>query len=256
MSNILLSNDDGIESRGLWTLKQCFESDDTVRRVFIVAPDRERSATGHAISLHDPIRTKEIEEGRVYTVDGTPVDAVHMAILGLIPDTIDLVVTGINNGLNLGTDVFYSGTVSAALHAVSHGVPAIAVSIDNRGDVVHFETAAFFAQKVSEKIRDEGPREWAILNINVPNLPVEEVTGVEITRLGRRRYEDSIVEKTDYENNRYYLIQGVLSPDTGEDETDVRAIAEHRVSITPLLWDITAHHAVAKLRNRGFHKLS
>ncbi|MBN2323842.1 MAG: 5'/3'-nucleotidase SurE [Spirochaetes bacterium] len=255
MSNILLSNDDGIESRGLWALKSCFESDDTVRSVFIVAPDRERSATGHAISLHEPIRTKEIQKGRVFSVDGTPVDAVHMAILGLIPQKIDLVVTGINNGLNLGTDVFYSGTVSAAMHAVSHGVPAIAVSIDNHGDIVYFETAAFFARKVADIIRDKGTFERAILNINVPNLPLGDVAGVEITRLGKRRYNDSIVEKKDDRNNRYYLIQGVLSHDIGEDETDVRAIAEHRVSITPLGWDITAHHAVAELRNRGFHKL-
>jgi 5'-nucleotidase len=255
MSNILLSNDDGIESKGLWALKKCFESDSTVRSVFIVAPDRERSATGHAISLHEPIRTKELKKGRVYTVDGTPVDAVHIAILGLIPEKIDLVVTGINNGLNLGTDVFYSGTVAAALHAVSHGVPAIAVSIDNCGDIVHFETAAFFAQKIAERIRDNEPPGRPILNINVPNLSVEDVAGVEITRLGKRHYDDSIVEKKDRENNRYYLIQGVLSPDIGEDETDVRAIAEHRVSITPLGWDITAHHAIEELRNRGFHKL-
>lgn len=247
MRNILLSNDDGIESRGLWALKEFFEDR---YRVFVVAPDRERSATGHSISLHEPIRLKEVEKEKVYAVDGTPVDAVHMAILSVIRQPIDLVITGINNGLNLGNDVFYSGTVSAALHAVSQGIPAIAVSIDNNGTRVHYETAAYYTGKVIEKLSTEGFVVGTILNINVPNIPSEKVRGVEITRLGRRRYEDSIIER-----DKCYWIEGELEDSIPENGTDVKAVSDNMVSITPLHWDITEHSTIDDLRRRGFHKL-
>jgi 5'-nucleotidase len=252
MRNILLSNDDGISSRGLWALREYLEQR---YRVFVVAPDRERSATGHSISLHNPIRLKELEKGRVYAVDGTPVDAVHIAILGVVQQPIDLVVTGINNGLNLGNDVFYSGTVSAALHAVSQGIPAIAVSIDNNGERIHYETAACYAEKIVEKLETEEFYEWTILNINVPNIPAKEVCGVEITRLGRRQYVDSIIEREDPKKNKYYRIEGELKSSVPDDGTDVKAIHDHKVSITPLHWDITAHSTITELRRRGFHKL-
>jgi 5'-nucleotidase len=255
MRNLLLSNDDGIGARGLWELKGFFEEAIKGCRVFVVAPDRERSATGHSISLHDPIRLKVIEKERVFAVNGTPVDAVHMAILSVIPKPIDLVITGINNGLNLGTDVCYSGTVSAAFHAVAHGVPAVAVSIDNSGSSIHYETAAYYAGKVAEKLEHEPLSAGTILNINVPNLPVSEIRGVEITRLGRRRYNESIIEREDPQKNKYYLIKGVLSRDIPGDETDVKAVSGKKVSITPLVWDVTAHDAVDELRNMGFHKL-
>lgn len=255
MRNILLSNDDGIKSRGLWNLKEFFEGSRENYRVFIVAPDRERSAAGHSISLHDPIRLKEVEKERIYAVDGTPVDAVHMALLGVIRQPIDIVITGINNGLNLGTDVFYSGTVSAAFHAVSHGVPAIAVSIDNSGERIHYETAAIYAGKIVREFQLEGADDWTILNINVPNLPPEEVRGVEITRLGRRHYNDNIIEREDPKKNKYYWIKGELETPVPEEGTDVKAICENKVSITPLHWDITDHRIVSELRSRGFHKL-
>jgi 5'-nucleotidase len=253
MRTILISNDDGIKSRGIWELKRFFESD---LKVFVVAPDRERSAAGHSISLRNPIRMKEIERGNVYAVDGTPVDAVHMAILGLIPGPIDLVLTGINNGLNLGSDVFYSGTVSAAFQAVSHGIPGIAVSIDNREREIHYETAAYYAGKVVHKIREVGIASNVVLNINVPNIPIEDIKGVEITRLGKRNYHDNLEERVDHEKNKYYFIDGELSGDVLEKDTDVRAIHEQKVSITPLHWDVTAHFYIAELRDRGFHTLT
>ena len=252
MKSILLSNDDGIQSRGIWVLKEYFRKH---FQVFVVAPDRERSAAGHSISLHDPIRLKILEAESVFTVDGTPVDSVHVALLGVLKEPVDFVVTGINNGLNLGTDVFYSGTVSAAFQAATFNIPALAVSIDNTGDVIHYETAAYFAHKIIERIEKHPLDRNVILNINVPNLKAEEIRGVEITRLGKRHYEDSLIEREDPRKNKYYWIAGKLSHHSLEEGTDVKAVYEKKVSITPLRPDITAHDYIDKLRGWSFHEL-
>ena len=253
MRTILISNDDGIKSKGIWELKRFFEKD---YKVFIVAPDRERSAAGHSISLHNPIQLQEIEIESVYAIDGTPVDAIHMAFLGLIPKPVDLVITGINNGLNLGSDVFYSGTVSAAFQAVAHGIPAVAVSIDNSDGDIHYETAVYYTGKIVKKLIDGGIANKVILNINVPNIPVDDVKGIEITKLGSRDYNDVLVEREGPDDKKYYSIEGELSGDILEKGTDVQAVHEQKVSITPLHWDVTAHHYITELRNRGFHTLT
>jgi 5'-nucleotidase len=253
MKTILISNDDGIMSKGIWELKSFFERN---YKVFIVAPDRERSAAGHSISLRNPIRLQEIETESVYAVDGTPVDAVHIAILGLIPKPVHLVITGINNGLNLGSDVFYSGTVSAAFQAVSHGIPAIAVSIDNTDSDIHYETAVHYTGKVVHKLIERGIASNVVLNINIPNIPIDDIKGIEITKLGRRNYNDSLVEREGPGKHKYYSIEGELSGDVLENDTDVKAIHESKISITPLHWDVTAHHYIAELKNRGFHTLT
>ncbi|UCB44764.1 MAG: 5'/3'-nucleotidase SurE [Spirochaetota bacterium] len=253
MRTILISNDDGIKSKGIWELKRFFEKD---YKVFIVAPDRERSAAGHSISLHNPIQLQEIEIESVYAIDGTPVDAIHMAFLGLIPKPVDLVITGINNGLNLGSDVFYSGTVSAAFQAVAHGIPAVAVSIDNSDGDIHYETAVYYTGKIVKKLIDGGIANKVILNINVPNIPVDDVKGIEITKLGSRDYNDVLVEREGPDEKKYYSIEGELSGDILEKDTDVKAVHEQKVSITPLHWDVTAHHYITELRNRGFHTLT
>jgi len=245
IKNILISNDDGIQSRGIWTLKEYLEAD---YHVFMVAPDRERSATGHSISLHDPIRLNVIEEGKVYAVNGTPVDAVHLALLGIIKQKIDIVVTGINNGLNLGTDVFYSGTVSAAFQATTHNIPGIAVSIDNSGEMVHYETAAHFAKKLLGRIAGYSLDRNIILSLNVPNIKIQDIRGVEITRLGRRNYDDALVEREDPKKNKYYWIEGSLVHEKDEPGTDVRAVHDNMVSITPLRMDITAVDVMEKLK--------
>ena len=245
LRNILISNDDGIQSRGIWMLKEALEQD---YNVFVVAPDRERSATGHSISLHDPIRVQVIEEGRVYAINGTPVDAVHLALLGIIREHIDIVVTGINNGPNLGTDVFYSGTVSAAFQATTHTVPGIAVSIDNTGEMVHYKTAAYFAKKLIGKVTGRSLDRNIILNLNVPNCAIKEIQGVEITRLGRRNYNDTLVEREDPKKHKYYWIEGSLVIENDEPGTDVRAVHDRKVSITPLRMDITAVDVLERLR--------
>jgi len=286
MKNLLLSNDDGIHSRGIWALKEHF---DNRYRVFMVAPDRERSASGHSISLHDPIRLKVIEKGRSYSVNGTPVDAVHLALLGVIKEKIDLVITGINNGLNLGTDVFYSGTVSCAFQAAAFNIPGIAVSIDTSGlkeraesmdpakyddldesygpeesrapseshgsgvKTIHYGTAIHFVSKIVEKLEEHPFDRDILLNVNVPNLPIEGIRGVEVTKLGRRHYYDNLIEREDPKKNKYYWIEGILARDTLDEGTDVKAIHEKKVSITPLRLDITAMDYVEKLKLWNFH---
>lgn len=250
MKNILLSNDDGIQSRGIWVLKETLEK---YFGVFIVAPDRERSAAGHSISLNDPIRLAVMENGRIFTVDGTPVDSVYIALLGIIKEPIDMVVTGINNGLNLGTDVFYSGTVSQAFQALNFNIPAMAVSIDNSGDTIHYETAAYFVRKILEKFEKYVLESNIILNVNVPNLNLGDIVGIEITRLGKRFYRDNLIEREDPKKNKYYWIEGGLTQDLLEDGTDVKAIYERKVAITPLQWDITAHNYIDRLKEWGFH---
>lgn len=251
MKSILLSNDDGIQNRGIWILRDCFEK---YYKVFIVAPDRERSAAGHSISLHDPIRLKVIEKDRVFAVDGTPVDSVHVALLGVIRQPIDIVVTGINNGLNLGSDVFYSGTVSAAFQANSFNIPGIAVSIDHIGRSIHYETAAYFVRKIVQKVEENSFDRKIVLNVNVPNLKIEDVRGVAITRLGKRYYDDKLIEREDPKKNKYYWIEG-LSRDILEDGTDVKALHENKVSITPLRLDITADDYRKKLKHWNFDLL-
>lgn len=252
MKNILLSNDDGIHSPGLWALKEHFEGK---YQVFIVAPERERSATGHSISLHDPIRLKVIKKGRIFTVNGTPVDAVHLALLGVVKDKIDLVVTGINNGLNLGSDVFYSGTVSSAFQAATFNIPGIAVSIDVNSEPVHYESAVHYVNRVIEKIEKYPLDRSVILNVNVPNLAVNEIRGVEITKLGKRHYYDNLIEREDPKKDKYYWIEGILTHDTLDVGTDVYAIHEKKVSITPLRLDITAQDYIEKLKSWRFHEL-
>ena len=252
MKNVLLSNDDGIESRGIWALKEHFEEH---FNVFVVAPDRERSATGHSISLHDPIRLKVVEEDRVFAVNGTPVDAVHLALHGVVKEKIDVVVTGINMGLNLGTDVFYSGTISAASQAKVLSIPAVAVSIDVSSRPVHYETAAYVARRVVEKIDEKKVESGIILSVNVPNLEIHEIEGIEITRLGKRFYNDRLIEREDPKRNKYYWIEGAHAHDILDEGTDVKAVHERRVSITPLRFDITAGDYIDTLKQWNFNDL-
>ena len=247
MKTVLISNDDGIDADGIVALRNEL---DKYFDVYVVAPDRERSATGYSISLDNPIRAKEIEPGRVYAIDGTPVDAVYIALHGMIKKDIDIVVTGINRGLNVGTDVFYSGTVSSAFQAVLFNKPGIAISVDISGNRVHYETAAKVAAKLVENFDQVALEPGVILNVNVPNVEYGELRGVEITTLGRRVYDDKIIERVDPKNNKYYWIAGIHVRDVYREGTDVTACLNKKVSITPLRLDITAYDMVDKLKGK------
>ncbi len=236
---ILLTNDDGIHSEGLVslyeTLSQEFE-------VVIVAPDRERSAISRALTLFRPIRAVEIKKNFI-SVDGTPTDCVNLTLNKLFKGKIRMVVSGINKGGNLGEDITYSGTVSAAMEGLLLGVPSIAVSLVSRENFI-FETACQITLKIVKKILKHGLPFDTLLNINVPNLPLTELQGIKITRMGKKRYSDDIVEKVDPRGRKYYWL---AAEEVGYEKfgnSDIEAILEGFASITPVHLDLTNYSAM------------
>jgi len=214
--------------------------------VYVVAPDRERSAAAHSLTLHRPLRVEEISP-RVYAVDGTPVDCVNLAVYGILKGHPDLVISGINNGPNLGEDLVYSGTVSAAFEATFLGIPSFAISLAARKDF-RYQVAADFALKMATHIMHTRLPTDTFLNINVPNVEADKIRSYKITLQGKRVFADAVVEKVDPRGKKYYWIGG---GDQGFQEiegTDFHAIANHYISITPLCVDLTNHSAVKELQ--------
>ena len=235
---ILVTNDDGIHAVGLRALAEALAE---LGEVHVVAPDRERSTVGHSLTLHRPLRVEPAGERR-HAVNGMPSDCVNLAVLGLLPERPVLVVSGVNHGSNLGDDVTYSGTVSAAMEAALLGVPAMAVSqVDPDGGT--FEAAGQVAKLVATRILVEGLPRAVLLNLNVP---AGEVKGVKLTRLGRRVYSEKVIEERDPRGRVHYWI-GAGPPVWEKDEgSDMAAIHEGFASVTPLHLDLT-HYAA--LRN-------
>jgi 5'-nucleotidase len=231
LTRILVTNDDGIFSEGIKLLAAALGE---IAEVIVVAPDREQSATGHALTLTRPLRMQRIEENR-YAVDGTPTDCVNLGVLALLKDRPpDFVVSGINFGFNLGDDVTYSGTVSACFEGNLLGIPSIALS-QEVAEGFSFEPAARFARQLVETLLSEELPKDLLLNVNVPAGPVG---GVSFTRLGRRYYKQSVVENLDPRGRKYYWIAG--TPQWREESgTDYEAVSASRISITPLHPDLT-----------------
>jgi len=231
---ILVTNDDGIAAEGLWTLATALKE---IGQVIVVAPSRERSACGTAVTLLQPLEVERVESPvagiEAYAVDGTPSDSVILALGKLVTSQIDLVVSGINNGPNLGDDIFISGTVGAALQGYIHGLPALAVSIDAMNSP-HLDTAAKVAALVAKKIADSAPGN-VFLNLNVPSLPPGEIRGVKVTSLANQSHGNSVaIKKTeDGEPPYYWLIRRRLESKTSSN-TDINAIVKGNISITPL----------------------
>lgn len=240
---ILVTNDDGVDSGGIRALGRALAS---VGEVYTVAPDRERTAAGHALTLSRPLRARALGPRR-FGVDGTPTDCVTLGVMRLLPRKPDLVVSGINHGTNLGDDVTYSGTVSAAFEATLLGIPAFAVSVDGRGRF-RFGPAAEFARALARRVLDEGLPRDTLLNVNVPDLPASRIGAVAITRQGRREYREMIVEKADPRGRTYYWIGGTDPVWARMRDSDAGALAAGRISITPLHLDLTNHRARAALR--------
>lgn len=237
---ILACNDDGIQSSGLARLVEALEELD---EVIVVAPDRERSAVSHALTIERPLRADEIEPGWI-SVNGTPTDCINLALNGLLSKKPWLIVSGINRGPNLGDDITYSGTVSAAMEAVLLGVPAVAFS--QVGKVAfRYEAAARFAVGLVRELQQKGLPPDTLLNVNVPDLP--EPAGFAITRQGKRRYGDAIVEKDDPRGRKYYWIGGTELDFEDEPGTDFTAIRDGLVSVTPLHLDLTNYEAMRSL---------
>ncbi len=241
---ILLTNDDGITAPGLAALARALEP---LGDVWVFAPDRQNSAVGHGVSLHRPLRVESVAP-QWFMVDGTPTDCVMLAVRGLLPRRPSLVASGINCGANLGDDVTYSGTVAGAYEGMLLGLPAF--SISNASYQPQFwEPAGRVAARVAAHILAKGLPPHVMLNVNVPDCPDEEITGLSVTRMGRRNYQDEIIERKDPRGGRYFWIGGALPDHYAEEGTDFAAVELKRVSVTPLCRDITAHGYLDELRN-------
>jgi len=236
---ILVTNDDGVHAPGLAALASAL---DELGDVYVVAPDREQSAVGHALTLHRPLRVTTVGERR-FSVNGTPSDCVNLAVLGLLPERPVLVAAGINHGSNLGDDVTYSGTVSAAMEGTLLGVPSMAVS-QSDPETGTLEGAQAVAKLVASRVLVEGLPGKTLLNINVPAGPL---AGIRIARLGHRVYQEKVVRETDPRGLPYYWI-GAGPPVWSEDEaSDIAAVHRGMASVTPLHLDLTHHGALQRM---------
>lgn len=241
---ILITNDDGIRSEGIIKL---YEELKASYEVVIVAPDRERSAISRALTLHRPLRVEKFDEDK-FSVDGTPTDCVNLAVNCLFKNRIQMVVSGINKGANLAEDITYSGTVSAAMEGLLLGVPSIAISLAARQDFL-FETAAKIASFFTKYVLKKGLPYDTLLNINVPNRPYEELKGIRVTRMGKKRYSDQVIEEVDPRGQKYYWIGGEEIGYEKLGDSDMEAIAEGFVSVTPIHLDLTNYAALERLKD-------
>lgn len=234
---ILVSNDDGIESPYLHALADALAAGgDDGPEVLVVAPERERSAVSHSITLHKPLRAVERQPGR-YSLSGSPVDCVYVGVLKLCSRKPALVVSGINRGYNLGSDVFYSGTVAAAAEGALRGIPAIALSLEPRSEV-DLEAATGFATRLAHAVLAAHMPRRTLLNVNVPAQPNGQYRW---TRLGERLYEDVVEERSDPRGKPYYWIGGGVVGMGDEPGSDTEAIHQGIISVSPLHLDLTAH---------------
>ena len=241
MAVILVTNDDGVHAPGLAALAEAL---DELGEVWVVAPEREQSACGHALTLHRPLRSHQWGKQR-FAVNGTPSDCVNLAVLGFLPERPALVASGVNHGSNLGDDVTYSGTVSAAMEGTLLGVPSMAVSLVDDGD---FTVAARVARLVAMRVLVEGLPPKTLLNVNVPR---DAPRGIRFTRLGHRVYTGKVVEQADPRGRAHYWLGGGPPEWEALEGTDMGAVHEGFVAITPLHLDLTNHRALAVMSDWG-----
>lgn len=250
---ILISNDDGIHAVGIRALAErlAFEHE-----VYIIAPDRERSAAGHSLTLHKPLRIEEINLGfevaAAWETTGTPGDCIKIGVSAILDKKPDIIISGINHGPNLGADVLYSGTVSAAMEGAVLGYPSIAVSLTNgscqQADYIY---AADFIGNFMNKIATINFPKKTILNINIPSIPPSDIAGIQITRLGTRMYTDTYEKRTDPRGKIYYWLAGEIIETADEDGTDITAIRNNKISITPVTFEMT-HKSIMPELEKAF----
>jgi 5'-nucleotidase len=241
---ILLSNDDGYFSPGLEILARTLSA---VAEIIVVAPDRERSGASNSLTLDRPLSLKQSGNG-FYYVNGTPTDCVHLAVTGMLEEVPDMVVSGINNGTNMGDDTIYSGTVAAATEGFLLGVPSVAVSLCSKAGV-HFETAARVALEVVQMIQRKQASEPMLLNVNVPDISYEALTGWAVTRLGKRRTAESVVRTVTPRSETVYWVGAAGQAQDAGEGTDFHAVANNQVSITPLQIDLTHNEQLTVIRS-------
>jgi 5'-nucleotidase len=240
--HILLSNDDGYESPGIQCLAEHLKD---IAHVTVVAPDRNRSGASNSLTLDDPIRAFTMPNG-VIRVDGTPTDCVHLAITGLLEKEPDMVISGINQGANLGDDVLYSGTVAAAMEGRFLGLPALAVSLIGPNPV-HYDSAARVVRFLLERLQQQPLSFDTILNINVPDLPYDKLAGYQTTRLGHRHKSEPVIRQTDPRGRDIFWVGPPGEEQDAGEGTDFYAIRHNYVSVTPLHIDLTRHAVLREL---------
>ncbi len=250
--HILVTNDDGIHAEGIQRLSQALFEDSNNYRLSIIAPDRERSAIGHAITMHKPLRVAEVSfmhnPGlKGWSVNGTPSDCVKLAVEAILPDPPDIVISGINRGSNLGTDVLYSGTVSAAVEGLLLGIPSVAVSLTGSGTGSSFIYSARLISSMVPRLLENDIKASSLININIP-VDVDRIKGIRVTRLGQRRYRNAFEKRVDPRGMHYYWLAGELIEDDPEEKgSDTRAVREGYISVTPIHFQLTDQSALPAL---------
>jgi len=242
--HILLSNDDGYLAPGLGAMATALSETDTIT---VVAPERDRSGSSNSLTLERPLRVHMAENG-FYFVTGTPTDCVHLAITGLLDEEPDMVVSGINAGANMGDDVLYSGTVAAAMEGRFLGLPAIAVSMTSY-DPLHYETGVKAIAGIIDRLRSEPLQQTSILNVNVPDVPWEEIKGYRITRLGNRHKSEGVIRQTDPRGDAMYWVGPPGAAQDAGEGTDFHAVEKKFISITPLQIDLTRYDSLHYLED-------
>ncbi len=244
MKHILISNDDGVHATGLASLASELAK---IAAITVVAPDRNRSGASNSLSVQTPVRVQRLSNG-YYSVTGTPTDCVHLAVTGLFNAKFDMVVSGINAGANLGDDLLYSGTVAAATEGGLLGVPSIAFSLAGKDPQKNYDNAAIIAVQIIKKLFKEPLPEATILNVNVPDIAMEEIKAFELTRLGKRHPAQPAIKSLDPRGYPVYWIGGSGEEADAGPGTDFHAIKENKVSITPIKIDMTHYNAFEKLK--------
>ena len=250
---ILISNDDGILSNGIRALIEALSHDNDV---YVVAPDRERSAAGHSLTLHTPLRVEEVDPKygakRCWMTTGTPSDCVKIAVNAILSndELPDLVISGINHGPNLGGDILYSGTVSCAMEGALLGLPSIAVSLASlRTEYEDFKLTAGFVAKFIKKLANYTIPPKTVLNINVPGLDKEDIAGIAVTELGKRMFTDTYERRIDPRGKVYYWMAGELVTEPEDAKTDIAAVRNNKISITPITYDMTRKSFMTELED-------
>lgn len=250
---ILLSNDDGVMAEGIKALATELSKE---HEVYIIAPDRERSAAGHSLTLHTPIRVEELEAKfgakRIWITSGTPGDCVKIGINAILgeDEKPDLIISGINHGPNLGSDILYSGTVSCAMEGAMMGYPSIAVSLASMSSEPElFKNVAQFMRKFVHKVKEFNFPKKSILNINVPGLMPEDLAGIAITRLGGKMFTDEYDKRVDPRGKVYYWMAGELIRQCENDDSDINALRWNKVSVTPITFEMTLDSVIPELES-------
>jgi 5'-nucleotidase len=242
---ILLTNDDGINAEGLKALAAGLQKE---HDIFVVAPDQERSASSHSITFRHPLLSHQVRPGW-HAISGTTVDCVNLAVNGLMKKKPELVISGINPGNNLGCDIFYSGTVAGAREAGILGIPAFAISVEfKEGRTIDYKPAARFAKKFCRFVQDRKYASRIIFNINFPLLPEKKIKGARFTRQGIRIYQSKVIERNDPRGNKYYWLNGDVLGGQQIPDSDIVAVQEGYVSISPLALDFTDYELLSELK--------